>query len=288
MKTILEPEREIPVVHSGDICVLGGGCTGVFAAVRAARMGTDVVLVEKQNCFSGVATNGLVNVWHSLYNTLGEMQIIGGLTQEVIERLEMREAVSRYVVSNRVKDDRKHRPAAYRLNTEELKIELDELVTSAGIRPMLHTLYVAPVMEESRLHAIVVEGKSGRCAIEAKVFIDATGDADLVNHLGVECDVPELKQPPSPCAKIQGITSIDRKLLKELVYTHREEFGLREDWGWGGPIPDVDDVSFHAESHVFGVNCARANPCFSIWPHISEYAKRDMLVADIVSPVMMS
>lgn len=63
MTTIHEPAREIPIIDDVDICVLGGSVTGVFAAVRAARLGARVALVERQNAFGGVATSGLVNIW---------------------------------------------------------------------------------------------------------------------------------------------------------------------------------------------------------------------------------
>ena len=36
--TIREEARDIPVIEECDICVLGGSCTGVFAAIRAARL----------------------------------------------------------------------------------------------------------------------------------------------------------------------------------------------------------------------------------------------------------
>ena len=55
---------ELPVVEEVDICILGGSCTGVFAGVRAARLGAKVAVVEKQNAFGGVATSSLVNIWH--------------------------------------------------------------------------------------------------------------------------------------------------------------------------------------------------------------------------------
>jgi heterodisulfide reductase subunit A-like polyferredoxin len=58
---VTEPQRKIPVIADVDICVLGGSCTGVFAAVRAARLGASVALVEKMNCFGGVATSAMVN-----------------------------------------------------------------------------------------------------------------------------------------------------------------------------------------------------------------------------------
>ena len=74
---IREPARPLPVFAEAEICVLGGSCTGVFAAIRAARLGAKVVLIEKQNSFGGTATNSMVNVWHSLMDTDFKQQIIG-------------------------------------------------------------------------------------------------------------------------------------------------------------------------------------------------------------------
>ena len=126
-----EAKVDLPIFDDVDICVLGGSCTGVFAAVRAARLGATVAVVEKQNAFGGVATNSLVNVWHSLYDVGKTQRIIAGLTQEVIDRLDERDAVER----------NPNPSSAYRLNSQELKIELDELVLESGIHPHLHTLF---------------------------------------------------------------------------------------------------------------------------------------------------
>lgn len=90
MKTIVEPARDIPVIYEADVCVLGGSCTGVFAAVRAARLGARVALVEKQNAFGGVAASGLVNIWHSIYDNEKQQKIISGLSEEVLNRLKRR------------------------------------------------------------------------------------------------------------------------------------------------------------------------------------------------------
>ena len=46
---ITVPQEKISKVCTADICVIGGSCTGVFAAVRAARLGAKVILVEQQN-----------------------------------------------------------------------------------------------------------------------------------------------------------------------------------------------------------------------------------------------
>jgi glycerol-3-phosphate dehydrogenase len=46
MDTIKEDAREVSVAADVDLCVIGGSCTGVFAAVAAARLGLKVALVE--------------------------------------------------------------------------------------------------------------------------------------------------------------------------------------------------------------------------------------------------
>ncbi len=88
-----EPSATLTIHHETDICVIGGSCTGVFAAIRAARLGAKVTLIEKQNAFGGVATNSLVFVWHSLKDTEFKKDIIAGLTRETMDRLKRRSAV---------------------------------------------------------------------------------------------------------------------------------------------------------------------------------------------------
>ena len=241
--TISEKPRSTPVVQTCDVCVLGGSCTGVFAAVRAAQLGAKVALVEKQNAFGGVATSGLVNIWHSLLSKTRKKQIIGGLTQRTIRNLERIGAVAGKLGSS------------YRLNTEELKIELDRLVVEHEITPYLHTFYVAPQMEGGRVTAVFIENKNGRQAIRAKMFVDATGDGDLAKDAGLSFEIREGLQPPTTCAKISGLPIGMLKLIDK----HREEFGLAPDHGWGAPVPGSPGVGLCAYTHVFNTVASDAN-----------------------------
>ncbi len=227
---ITESPRSIPVVQECDVCVLGGSATGVFAAVRAAQMGAKVALVEKQNAFGGVATSGLVNIWHTLYAKDRKTRIIGGLTQQVVQSL-----------------GRIGAAAGTRLNTEELKIELDRLVLAHDITPYLHTLYAAPQLENGRVTAVFIENKDGRQAIRAKVFVDATGDGDLAKDMGLPFEIRDGLQPPTACAKISGLP----KEMLQLISKHREEFGLAPDHGWEANVPGMKDARMCAYTHVF-------------------------------------
>jgi len=248
-ETVHEASREVPVLHEVDVVVIGGSCTGVFAAVRAARLGMRVAIIEKQNCFGGTATAGNVNIWHRLHDTEGREQIIAGLTAEVIARLSRRDAVLRGKEPSR---------NSYRLNTEELKIELDELVTESGVQPLLHTVYVAPVGEDRRLNAVIVENKSGRGAIRARQFVDASGDGDLARHLGLPFSREEGLQPPTTCARLRGLEELGGFDWQAAVREHGAEFGLPPDWGWGGPFPGMPGVQLRADNHIFDTDASDA------------------------------
>jgi len=247
--TIIEPSRRVPVIAEADICVLGGSCTGVFAAVRAARLGAKVVLVEQQNCFGGTATISMVNVWHSLMDTEFKRPIIAGLTREVTERLKRRKAVT--VVENS--------PSyGFIFNSEELKIELDELVTEHKIRPYLHSFFVAPHVKEGKLEGVVVENKSGRGAILAKMFIDATGDGELCHRLGLPTYTDKLLQPPTTCARFSRWKEKANAQVQKLLLEHGREFDIPEGFVWGDLVPE-SDVYMLAGTRVFGVDCSDAD-----------------------------
>jgi ribulose 1,5-bisphosphate synthetase/thiazole synthase len=240
-------KANLPVIREVDICVLGGSCTGVFAAVRAARLGAKVVIVEKQNAFGGVATSSLVNIWHSVYDTEFKQQIIAGLTLETMERLAARQMVK--------KSDH-NESAAFTFNSQELKIELDELVVESGIVPYFHTLFSEPFIDEDgRLTGIIVDNKSGRGIIRAKYFIDATGDGDLCFRLDLKTYTHTLLQPPTTCAHIDGWNGNE---FNTLLKQHGKEFNIPDGFVWGTGVPGTQSHML-AGTRVYNYNCAEAD-----------------------------
>ncbi|HBE12791.1 MAG TPA: FAD-dependent oxidoreductase [Clostridiales bacterium] len=246
LEYIVEPAKQIKVCADVDVCVIGGSCTGVFAAIRAARLGAKVAIVEKQNCFGGVATNGLVNIWHSLYDIGNKNQIIAGLTEEMIERLKTVDGV--YV-------DLKSPTHAYYLNTEELKIELDNVIKENRIIPFLHTFYSFVITDDKKITSVLIENKDGRSAIRAKFFIDATGDGDVARDLHINSYQHDQVQPPSACFYLQG--KIKNSDLADMILHHGSEVGLDDDWGWSGPLVN-SELTLRVDNHVFNVLCNNA------------------------------
>lgn len=184
--TLHEPARETPVVFDCDLCVIGGSCTGLFAAVRAARLGLTVALVEQNILLGGMATAAQVNEWHSLHDAFQREQIIGGLTTEVLHRLKVRGAAIEHPHPTGLR---------HRFNSAELALELDALATEHGIRVFLKALCVGAIRSGDRVEAAVIEDKSGRRAIRARFFIDASGDGDLLRRSGLAAWKNDTLQP---------------------------------------------------------------------------------------------
>jgi len=243
--SVIEEARSIPIIDEADICVLGGSCTGVFAAIRAARLGARVIIVERMGCFGGVATLSLVNVWHSPKDEIFEKTIIGGLTVELMERLKLRKAVQ----------ERERSAAwAWAFNPFEMQIELDELIRENKIRPWLHTFFAAPWVKDGHLGGVFVENKSGRGLIKARQFIDATGDGDLCARLGLETYYNGRFQPSTTCALFDGWKA-DSFDLGALLRRHGGEFDLPPGFQWGATIPGTN-VYMLAGTRVAGVDCS--------------------------------
>lgn len=247
MTMIWEPARQIPVWDEADVCVVGGSCTGVFAAIRAARMGLKVALVENQGRLGGTATAGLVYIWHTLLDDTFTVPVIGGLTDEVERRL---------YKAGRLEYAGHSHGAGARLDPLYLAYTLDQMAREEGLRIYLHTRYAALQRDGERVTAVILENKDGRGAIRARFFIDATGDGDLCRDIGLPCYRNENIQPPSACFYMTGGT--DDEHLERMVLEHGAEFGLDNDTGWNGPLPNTENVYFRADNHVFGVDCSKA------------------------------
>jgi hypothetical protein len=232
-----------------DVVVIGGSCTGVFAAVRAAQAGCRVALVEMSGGFGGTATQGLVPIWHSLYSTDGKTRIIGGLTDDVEQELLRRGEA--YL-------EKKDTPSrAATLNVAGLQILLDELVAEQKtITPFLHTrLAAAECDRPGHVTTAIVADKSGLRSIRGRFFIDASGDADLCRFAGLPTwKLPKEKmQAHTLCAILSGYGGICAK------YPHfsfgevmKPQYGanLKHVFGWDADIVGAGALRFHAYTRI--------------------------------------
>lgn len=203
--TYKEAAREIPVFAQSDVLVIGGGPAGTSAAVAAASLGAEVMLVERYNHLGGLSTGGLV-IWIDRMSDWSGKQVIAGFAHELFQRLPKDAVLGPPRNAWGSKDAATaaywvQRTAAYHgivtwsptIDPEALKTLSMQMVLERKIRLTLHSWAVQPIIEHNAVHGVIFESKEGRQAILAKVVIDTTGDADLLARAGLplENDVDE-------------------------------------------------------------------------------------------------
>ncbi|MBO5090872.1 MAG: FAD-dependent oxidoreductase [Clostridia bacterium] len=196
MTKYIEESNQIPVIADVDVLVCGGGPAGIGAAIRAAREGVSVMVVEAMDCLGGIATAGMMSHWGGRSSSK-VMQEIFDLTYE------------------KAQDAGWHHPnwcgkdAIYH---DVQKIVLDEMFLKENIRVLYYTHVCKAVVENGSIIGVIVENKSGRGFIKAKRVVDSTGDGDVAASAGV----PYFKGRESdgrmqPCTIMFKICGVDYK-----------------------------------------------------------------------------
>lgn len=229
-QTILEPAREIPVIHKTDVLVVGSGPGGLAAALAAARAGVDVTLMDRFGCFGGNIT--AVGVEGFAWYRHEETVEAGGIGWEFEERAKAMGAAVPEAQS-----------LSYELDSEGFKLVADKLVEEAGIHPMLHRTFVAPIREGSRITGIICESKAGREAVLAKRVIDATGDADIAHMMGAPCIKTPVEQMQAASVMFH-IAGVDKQKFMEGVKADPQTYANWSTGEWQVETSGKEDQMF--------------------------------------------
>lgn len=199
-------QKELPIRYQTDILVVGGGPSGIAAAVTAARKGKRVLIIENNGCFGGEGTTGLVPSFAQF--TDGEKFLVGGVGREIRDL-----TIGEYCDYQRY---------FYTFSVEKLKTVYDNIVINEkNIDFLFFTKMVDVVSRDGHVESVIAASKNGLFAIKAKIYIDCTGDGDLCAWAGADFEYGDENgdvMPPTLCSLWSNIDySRDSDSLKTQI-----------------------------------------------------------------------
>ncbi|MBQ7901878.1 MAG: FAD-dependent oxidoreductase, partial [Clostridia bacterium] len=119
-----------------DLIVVGGGLSGTAAAISAAREGLSVLLIDRNNCLGGAATECLVNpfmpYWTMDPETNQKIYLSKGMFSEILDELKAFDALG----ENEMK-----------FSEEYLKLVLNRMVSKENIQVLFNTYLIDAEVE---------------------------------------------------------------------------------------------------------------------------------------------
>jgi hypothetical protein len=176
-----------------DVVVVGGGTSGVAAAIGAARAGANTLLIEQLGTLGGqLNVSGPPGFAYAYMFNPRKEQIIAGIMEETHQRL----LKAGHALPHTTPDFRIGYSFAL-VDPDYWGLMIFEMMTENNVNLLLHSPVVDVVKEGNSLKGVVVENVSGRQMVLGKVIIDCTGEGHLAARAGVPCDqVPKDQLEP--------------------------------------------------------------------------------------------
>lgn len=201
-----------------DIIICGGGISGAMAGISAARAGCKVLVADKYGYLGGMLTAGGVGPMMTFH--AGNKQIVRGITGELIARLAARGKSPGHIF-----DTTGYTYTVTPFDAEAMKHELETMLLEACGEVLYHAMLEKAEAENGILREVTFTVKGGSVTVGAKVFIDATGDAELSVMSGVGYtkgfNNDGICQPLTMNLKMGNV---DIPRVREFIKSHVEEF----------------------------------------------------------------
>ena len=192
--------RKLTVSEVPDVLICGIGCAGVTAAIAAGRMGAKTLAVEQWPFAGGNVTAASVNGCCGLADmTTGELAV-GGI---VLELLALSDVIELPLKSTKlltpltdIEEIRTtHTRLPYMWDMEKFKVAADRLLIESKVEVLFHTRVIDVISKKGRIGHVLIADREGIHAIQPKVVVDCTGDANVAAWAGVPFDMDPDPQP---------------------------------------------------------------------------------------------
>jgi hypothetical protein len=245
MPPLRRPEHERRVAlpartgrHAGeaDVLVVGGGPSGLGAALGAAHAGASVILVERYGFLGGNATAALVMPLMSFHNEIRaarEQQwdvadprilptdhgpgepVVAGPLNELLQRL--------FPVGGAVPPSR---DTGYTVpfDPECYKMATLDMLDDSGVEFLFHA-FASGTLGKQGADGVVFESKSGPVVLTAGVVVDCTGDGDVAAAAGAPFELGrETDGLTQPMTLMFRMVQFQRERFAEYVREHPDQW----------------------------------------------------------------
>lgn len=236
-----------------DVVVIGGGPSGVNAAIAAAREGAKTLLVERYGYLGGMLTNagtGPMMTFHA-----GKTQVVRGIPQEIIQRM-----IDNDDSPGHMDDFVGYASSVTPFSVEGLKLSMESVALEAGVEILYHTTYLGCEAVDGHINEVRLFAKGGEFTVKGKVFVDASADADLAVHSGSAVqfgrESDDLAQPMTMNAKVYNV---DREKVRTFLHdnvdrTFAKSHKVIDGSSRIGMNADLDQLKFAIENKELSFN----------------------------------
>jgi hypothetical protein len=251
------PARHALLAGETDVLVVGGGPSGLGAAIGAAQAGARVVLAERYGFLGGNATAALVMPLMSFFTDKGKSSertatnllpadhgpgeaVVHGVLRRLLERLVAAGGAiapspdTGYVVP---------------FDPEWFKLIALELLDEAGVQFLFHA-FASGVLPGAE--GVVFETKSGPIAVRAQVIVDCTGDGDVAAAAGAPYEVGRFDGLVQPMTLMFRVAEFRRAAFDAYVRQNPKEWrGVHGLWALVRRATEAGELDLPREDMLF-------------------------------------
>jgi hypothetical protein len=261
-----------------DVLVVGGGNAGCAAALAAARTGARTMLAERYGFLGGTATAAMVGPWMTFHS--GSERIIGGIAQEIVERLMVLGGSPGHI-----HDSSDYVPTITPFDPEIHKALLFDLMAEAKVDLLLHALVVGAERDAGgALRGATFATVGGMRAVRALRTIDATADAFVAADAGCTVRQGDARGRVQPASLMFRLSHVDMAAVATYVRAHPDQMrtSLEPDERTADALTAVAGLHdlWHA-ARSEGIDVPRELVSFFISPYPDEVTVNMTRVTDI-------
>jgi len=160
---IIQDRNKLPVLDECDVVVVGGGLSGVAAAVTTARKGMDTILIAERSYLGKEVVSSRSCILDQTDKALSP-----AIKEEIIGMLQE---------AGGYKKDK--------IDVSILQLTLDRLLQGSSARVYFLSRVSGTIVEDGAVKGVIIANKSGRQVILCDLVVDASDGAMVARSAGV-------------------------------------------------------------------------------------------------------